>query len=74
MGMDSRYNNQAIEVRSFYTVKDIQRVFCCGRDKAYEIVRLKGFPRTVVGRKILVHPDALAKWIAQNGYPRLFTR
>ena len=72
--MEKGYNYPVQEVRSFYTVKDIQRVFCCGRDKAYEIVRLRGVPRTVVGRKILVHPDALDRWIAQNAQTRIFTR
>jgi len=61
------------EVAPFYTIKDIQRIFHCGRDKAYEIVNMKGFPKMNIGRKILVHPDALKKWIKQNHNRKIFT-
>ena len=64
--MNRGYNNEAQEIRSFYTIKDIMRIFCCGRDKAYEIIHSRGFPRMTVGRKFLVSPDALQKWINQN--------
>ena len=64
--MDKGYNLPVQEIRSFYTVKDVQRIFCCGRDKAYQLVRSKGFPTMTIGRKILISPDALQKWIAQN--------
>ena len=60
------------EVEPFYTVKDIQRIFHCGRDKAYEIVNMKGFPKMNVSRKILVHPEALRKWIQQNHSRKIF--
>ena len=71
MAMDKGYNYPAGEIRSFYTVKDIMRIFCCGRDKAYELVRSRGFPRMTIGRKILIAPDALQKWIAQNQNSRV---
>ena len=54
------------DVQSFYTIKDIQRIFNCGKDKAYQITHIRGFPKMVVGRTILVYPDALKKWIQQN--------
>ena len=64
--MKKGYNGELQEVQSFYTIKDIMRIFCCGRDKAYEIVRSRGFPKMVVGKTILVYPDDLQKWINQN--------
>jgi len=57
--MKRGYNNEVQEIRSFY-------IFCCGRDKAYEIIHSRGFPRMTVGRQFLVSPDALQKWINQN--------
>jgi len=64
--MNQRYNNQVVDVRSYYTVADIRRIFRCGRDKAYQIVNIRGFPKMVVGNQILIQPDALQKWIDKN--------
>ena len=58
----------ATDVQAYYTVKDIMRIFKCGRDKAYQIMNLKGFPMTVIGGKILVHPVALQRWIDKNSF------
>ena len=64
--MNKGFSYEAQEVRSFYTIKDIMRIFCCGRDKAYEIIHSRGFPKMTIGRKFLISPDALQKWINQN--------
>jgi len=61
-----REKDMGHEISSFYTIKDIMRIFRCGRDKAYEIIHSKGFPKMTVGRTYLVYPDALKKWIQQN--------
>ena len=61
-----REKDMGKDIESFYTIEDIQRIFRCGRDKAYEIVHCSGFPKMTIGRKILIYPDALKKWIQQN--------
>ena len=64
--MNKGYNNEVQDIRSYYTIKDIMRIFCCGKDKAYEIVNVRGFPKMTLGRTILISHDALRKWINQN--------
>jgi len=64
--MKKDYNIEVQDVRSFYTIKDIMRIFCCGRDKAYGIIHTRGFPKMTIGATYLVSPDALQKWINQN--------
>lgn len=46
-----------------YTVKDLQQLFQCGRDKAYKIMKIKGFPSIRVGEQYVVEKAALKKWI-----------
>jgi len=53
-------------VPHYLTVKDIQQVFRCGRDKAYRIVNTEGFPKMTLYGTILVHPDALNKWMSRH--------
>ena len=48
------------------TIKDIQEVFQCGKNYAYSLTRLKGFPTIKIGKKIFVPKDKLKKWIEEN--------
>ena len=70
--MNQEYNADIQEVRSLYTIEDIMRVFSCGRDKAYAIIHSRGFPKMTLGRKFLISPDALQKWINQNSNSTIF--
>lgn len=49
-----------------YTVKDLQRIFHIGKNKAYELINIKGFPHIKIGRSILIPDDKLRKWISEN--------
>lgn len=49
-----------------YTVKDLQRIFHIGKNKAYELINIKGFPYIKIGRNILIPDDKLRKWISEN--------
>jgi len=51
------------ELPVLYTVTDIQKIFQCGKIKAYALVNAKGFPKLRVNRRILVPKDKLEKWI-----------
>ena len=46
-----------------YTVKDIQNLFRCGRDKAYALMQTGGFPSIKIGAQYLVEKTALEKWL-----------
>ena len=48
------------------TLKDIQKIFRCGKDKARAIVMVDGFPKIQVNRDIYIPPVSLEKWIQKN--------
>ena len=49
-----------------YNAKDIQRIFGCGRKKAYEIMHIVGFPSFRIDSSIYVEKNELEKWILRN--------
>ena len=46
-----------------YTTQDLRRILRCGRDKAYSLMRLKGFPSVQLGGQYLVEKNAFEKWL-----------
>ena len=56
------------EVCKYYTVKDIQNILGCGRDKAYELVRSSTFPKTRIGKTLYIDKDEFEKWRKRNFY------
>ena len=48
------------------TIKDIQTIFGCGKDKAYQIVTKRGFPSIKIGRVYYISEKNLQKWIENN--------
>ena len=46
-----------------YTALDLQEIFKCGKNRAYEIMHLKGFPSFKVCGSYYVEKSALEKWI-----------
>lgn len=50
----------------FYTPKDIQRIFKCGRKKSYEIMNIKGFPSFRINTALYVEKQEFEKWVARN--------
>lgn len=48
------------------TIQDIQEIFQCGKNYAYSLTKLKGFPTIKIGKKIFVPNDKLKKWIDEN--------
>jgi len=62
------YGNDMLQIKTGLTVKDIQRIFRCGRDKAYRVCHTAGFPKMTLYGTILIHPDELKKWMNRNRY------
>lgn len=46
------------------TVKDLQAVFSCGKDKAYQLMHSSGFPTIQVGGRYYVRHDDLDRWLS----------
>lgn len=52
----------------YYSVKDIQNIMGCGRDKAYALANLKSFPKTRIGRTMYIEKEEFDKWRKRNLY------
>lgn len=50
---------------TIYYVDDLKRILKCGRDKAYALMRSKGFPSMRWGRTYIVTKDNLESWLCK---------
>lgn len=46
------------------TYKDLQSMFSCGKDKAYQLMHSSGFPAIQVGGRYYVKRDDLERWLS----------
>ena len=53
------------EEATIYYVDDLKRIHKCGRDKAYDLMRSKGFPSMRWGRTYIVTKDNLESWLCK---------
>ena len=53
-------------MEQLYTISDIQRILHVGKNTAYKLVKLQGFPAIQIGKKILIPQKSLEKWILDN--------
>lgn len=60
--MEKSINEQAV----CYDMKSLKKVLPLGANKLYELVHSEGFPKIVVGRRILVPKVALEKWLMEK--------
>ena len=49
-----------------YTIQDMMEIFHCGKNYAYRLTKLPGFPVLQIGRKIYIPKKGLEKWIEEN--------
>jgi len=54
------------ETEKILTVKDIQVIFGCGKNQAYEIIHSNGFPCIKIGRRYYIYQKAFAEWLEKN--------
>jgi excisionase family DNA binding protein len=54
------------ETEKILTVKDIQAIFGCGKNQAYEIIHANGFPSFKIGRRYYIYQKAFAEWLEKN--------
>lgn len=48
------------------SVKDIQAELGLSKNSAYKLVKLTGFPKVIIGKKILIPRDEFEKFIKQH--------
>lgn len=53
------------------SVKDIKDILGCSNDKAYAIVRHKGFPSIKIGRQYYTPQHEFEKWVKRNLYSKI---
>ena len=56
-----------------FTPKDIQRIFQCGRKKAYDIMHTPGFPSFTINSSLYVEKSELEKWIVRSKNKTIIT-
>lgn len=49
-----------------YTLEDIQAFFKVSKPTALSIVHAEGFPKIVIGKRLLIPKNALEKWCIDN--------
>lgn len=54
------------DVGKVLSVKDVQSIFCCGKNQAYEIFRISGFLGFKIGRRHYVYEEAFTAWLEKN--------
>ena len=48
------------------TVKQIQEHLGISKNRAYELIKVKGFPRLQIGHRFYIPKDKYLKWIEDN--------
>lgn len=44
----------------------MQKELKIGKNMAYKLTKLKGFPTIQIGKRIFISKDGLEKWISEN--------
>lgn len=47
-------------------VSDVQKHLGISKTRAYELIRLKGFPKIKIGHRYYIPEDAYEKWVNDN--------
>lgn len=53
-------------LNEYITVKDLQNIFKCSKNKAYKIVQLNGFPKIRIGKNYYINREHFIKWQKEN--------
>ena len=54
------------ELPSLLTVEEMSKILRVGKVKAYQIVKMPGFPSVKIGRSVRIPTKALFNWINNN--------
>lgn len=53
------------------TVKELAEMLNIGKNHAYELVKIEGFPVIKFGKRIVIPIDALKEWLTRKGFEKL---
>ena len=53
-----------------YKVGEVAKIMQISRSKAYELVHSEGFPRLMIGKRILIPADLFQAWLEENTITR----
>ena len=56
--------------KEFYSIRELQTIFGCGRNKIYQIVRTEEFPKIMIGKKIYIPINEFNEWKKNIGRTR----
>ncbi len=54
-----------------YNMQDLQQLLPIGKNKLYELVHSKGFPRIKVGKRILIPKKSFDEWLVKASTEQL---
>lgn len=60
-------------MEKFLKVKDIQKILGCGKQTAYDLVRLKGFPKITIGQRYYIPEEEFYKWMKDKTFAKVHT-
>ena len=53
-------------MRTALSVEEMRKELGLGKNKAYEMVKMKGFPAIKIGKKIIIPRESLNRWLKEN--------
>lgn len=54
--------------RLCYDMKELGKLFPIGKNNLYNMVHQEGFPKIVIGKRILIPKSGLEKWLMEAAY------
>ena len=60
-----------IKMDNILTIKDVQKNLGIGKNRAYELGKLKGFPKIKIGHRYYIPEAAYNEWIKNNTKSRI---
>ena len=53
-------------INRLYKMNELQKLLSIGKNKAYQLVKIKGFPTIQIGKTIYIPEKELEDWIERN--------
>lgn len=53
-------------MKTALSIKELQRELGLGKNKAYELTKMPGFPSIKIGKKIIIPRASLERWLREN--------
>ena len=60
-----------VQENKVYTIKDIQNYLGIGKNHAYKLFKLQGFPVIKIGKKYIIPKDLFEEWVRKSIHKEL---